>query len=641
MLVKNFDTVAGGYPPAIRKVFYSSDSSKGRDASREGAFSADGKLNIIVDASRRLGVSSVSLNIAPDGKEEREIPLDFTSSELGIDTFEVTLSLAELCENGDNGLFYYSISVNIGDRKLYTNTCNNVDYNFENEPKNKFRLLVFSPTFNVPRWLGSNIIYHIFVDRFANSNILGNMCDDIAKDVYRDWVPQFAEIPGGDVANDKFFGGDIEGILKKIDYLTSLGVGTVYLSPIFESPSNHRYDTSDYEHVDARIGGDASLIKLISFLEKKGMKVILDGVFNHTGSDSKYFDKFGKHTALGAYQSADSPYYDWFNFRNFPDEYECWWNIDIMPRLDHSNIRCRRFFTGERGIGAKYAELGIGGWRLDVADELNDDFLNEFRRSVKHASNNEAVIIGEVWENAADKISYGKRREYLRGYQLDSVMNYPIRTAIIDFVMNRDGRQLYNTLTEIYSSYPRIVADSLMNLLGTHDTERILTVLSGAGTDSMSNPELSSFRLNEMQKRVAKQRLKVASIIQYTVYGTPSLYYGDEVGLEGGRDPFCRLPYPWGDEDTELLDHYVKLGNIRKKHSAFDGGDFTVNDYGDGKFVYTRSNSKERIMIIANSSDRPFSVDIGGKCIDLLNGKRFSGRVEISPISARILKMQK
>lgn len=639
MLPKLTEQLGAGAAPVLYKMLYAPGADAAEDASALGAFPVTHRLELCICVPVRLGITSAMLRLCSDGEAMRELPLDIFDSRLGVDRYLLSLELSKLCGEASSGLFYYDIVLRRGRETLCSDTVNNVDMTLADEPGGQFMLLVYDADFTVPRWLGSKIIYHIFVDRFAKTGGDLSIRDDAVFN--SDWdgdVPSFAEKPGGEVANNDFFGGSLDGIVQRLDYLASLGVGTLYLSPIFEAYSNHRYDTGDYERVDALVGGDPALDRLLEAAAERGMKVILDGVFNHTGDDSRYFNRRGRYPETGAYQSPESPYFKWYNFRDYPDSYECWWNIRILPRLQHENADCRHYFTADDGIGARYIRRGVSGWRLDVADELSDEFLDEFRDSVKNASDGEAIIIGEVWENAADKQSYGHRRRYLQGHQLDSVMNYPLRNAIMGFVLYGDGRLLYNTLTAIYASYPPQVSHSLMNLLGTHDTERILTALADAGTDMMSNGELASFRLSESARELARRRLIVASTLQYTVYGTPSLYYGDEVGMEGGRDPFCRMPFPWGREDAVLLEHYRALGRVRRE-PVYSWGDFKVLDHGDGYFAFERTREGERIITAVNVSDRRHGFDLGShNYIDLLTNERYFENVTLDPLRAVVLK---
>ena len=250
----------------------------------------------------------------------------------------------------------------------------------------------------------------------------------------------------------------------------------------------------------------------------------------------------------------------------------------------------------------------------------------------------DALIIGEVWENAAEKVAYGTRRRYLRGKQLDSVMNYPVKNGIIDYIKNGNCNMLYNTLTELYSCYPRCVCDCLMNLLGTHDTERILTVLGGKSSEGLSNAELSTLRMSDDERIRAIKFLKIASAIQYTIYGFPSVFYGDEAGIEGYRDPFCRMPFPWGKECIELTEHYKALGKIRQENSVYAGGDFKVTAHDGGLFAFVRENEKEKIETIANRASFTIKYETDGKWLDLITGEAGEDAVTIESDSFRIIK---
>ena len=317
----------------------------------------------------------------------------------------------------------------------------------------------------------------------------------------------------------------------------------------------------------------------------------------------------------------------------------------IHPKLNHENEACRRYFTGKDGIVQKYLRRGAAGWRLDVADELSDNFLDELRASAKEVDP-EAVIIGEVWENAADKIAYGKRRRYFGGRQLDSVMNYPLKNAIVSFCLWGDGETLYNTLTELYSSYPTAVCHKLMNIVGTHDTERILTVLGSDGEEELTMAEKSVKKLSAKQRARGVALLKIASTIQYTAFGIPSLYYGDELGLEGYGDPFCRMPMPWSklseDYRAELLEHYRRLGRIRKEEKALSGGHFYVVHHSENAIAFVREGEDSRLLVAANRGENALCLDLPvGSCYrDLLSGNVYRDEVEIAPDAAMILRLE-
>ncbi len=595
------------------------NAQSGADVSKFGAFPKGDVLRLTVTAPRVLGCTAVVLRLCRDGQADTDTPFAYMGSELtnGLDTYELCLDTATLCGDRPSGLFYYELLLVRCADTLFSNTANNVDYTFGGRSESRFRLLIHEADFKVPAWFGQGVMYHAFVDRFFRGEgevDLQKGRGDRPAILNENWehgIPEYPPYPGAPLANNVFFGGNLWGVAQKLDYLDSLGVKVIYLSPIFKAYSNHKYDTGDYMQIDPGFGGEAAFAHLLTEAEKHGMKVILDGVFNHTGDDSLYFNRYGTYDTTGAYQSEDSPYEDWYKFRSFPDEYESWWGIPILPKLNPDAKACRTYFTGKDGVCAHYARMGLGGWRLDVADELSDRFLDELRVSVKEASQGEAVIIGEVWENAADKIAYGYRRRYFQGKQLDSVMNYPVRSGILAFVRDGDAEVLYDTLTELYASYPRQVSDALMNLLGTHDTERILTVLGSAPEDlELPNHVLAHASLSTPRREKALRLLGIAAMLQFTVFGIPSVYYGDEVGMEGYHDPFCRFPFPWHEVEgdtpldyrTEVLELYRSLGDLRRS-PAFHGGDFSILYHDPHAVAYERvavENPAERYVIAAN-----------------------------------------
>ncbi len=619
--------------PTIKK------SIKGKDRSSVSAFPCGTTITFTVETPRALGASAFVLRIAKDGERDRDIPLDFIENKRGVDVYETVLDTSLMCGTEENGLFYYEFLFLRGFDTLFTDTHNFVDYTLADNSAGRFILLVHKQDYTTPDWFGGRIMYHIFVDRFAKGEKECPVREDaILNEDWENGIMQYPEKAGDKLANNMFFGGTLWGVAEKLDYLKSLGVGIVYLSPIFEAYSNHKYDTGNYLKVDEMFGGDEAFEYLLEKAAELDIKIILDGVFNHTGDDSIYFDKYGRYGNTGAYSDAFSPYRNWYRFRRYPDEYEDWWGIKILPKLNHTVEDCRRYFTGADGVCEKYVKMGIGGWRLDVADELSDEFLDELRETVKKASDNEAIIIGEVWENAAEKISYSRRRRYLRGDQLDSVMNYPLRNGILDLLIYRDASLLGDVLKSIYASYPKCVCDSLMNLLGTHDTERILTMLGDCGKDvsDISNKEFSTMKLDANSRKRGISLLKLASVIQYTVYGVPSVFYGDEAGIEGYSDPFCRRTYPWGRENKELLAHYRKLGKIRTENNVFCKGEFEIEYCNGAVIIYSRYDESSKITVAVNASDKPFDFKLGKKATDILSGKSYSG--EIAPMSAVILK---
>lgn len=621
-----------------------------RDASIYGAFEYGSVISFEVSLSRMLGARGLTLRICRDGEGDIDIPLEFSGSDGVHDIYTMSLDTKTICREQSYGLFYYELLLLRGGNTLFTDSINNYDFNLSEREGNRFRLLVYECDYKTPASFGAGVMYHVFVDRFYRGE-----GEDVDKIVCREdaqmnpnWdtgIPQYAKIQGQPLKNNEFFGGTLWGVAQKLDYLESLGVKTIYLSPIFEAYSNHKYDTANYFAVDSMFGGDEALDNLIKKAKEKNIGIILDGVFNHTGDDSLYFNRKGKYDSLGAYNSENSPYKDWYHFKSWPDSYESWWGIEVLPKLNHQNDGCREMITGKDGVIRRYIKKGIAGWRLDVADELSDRVLDEIREGAKEESNDDAVIIGEVWENACDKIAYGKRRRYFSGRQLDSVMNYPLKNAIIAFCQYGDGEMLYNTLTEIYSSYPRCASDKLMNLLGTHDTERIITML---GSDiwelDESNDELSTKKLSRDKREYAIELLKIAAAIQYTVYGIPSVFYGDEVGLEGYHDPFCRMPYPWNDiegtDREEIRDYYTLLGKIRNENIAFDGGDFYIIQKNESSVVYAREK-EDNLVLVAVNRGKSYALDIpkDDKYTDLLTGRVYENSVRIAADTAMIFKV--
>lgn len=641
MLAKLYEDICGNARPRIKK-----HSAILGEASNIGAFPCGDRILISVYVPRALGAVCVIMRMNRDGETPREYELSFFETSLGTDVYKIELDTELMTGGSEDGLFYYDFVFRLdGDKRvLYTDSLNNVDLELSENEGTKFRLTVYDKDYKTPEWFGGGVMYQIFTDRFCRGAGDAPLRDDAKLD--SDWdngIPQFAEKAGDAVSNNVFFGGNLWGVCEKLPYLRSLGVTVIYLCPIFTAYSNHKYDTGDYLSVDPMFGGDEAFKKLVHDADECGMKIILDGVFNHTGVDSIYFNKFGTYDSIGAYQSQESEYYRWYNFKQWRESYEAWWGIEILPRLDHSFEPCRRFFTGSDGVAAKYIKMGISGWRLDVADELSNDFLDELRDTVKKVSDGKAVIIGEVWENAADKISYGERRRYLRGKQLDSVMNYPLRSAVIDYVRMGDAAILADTLTELWSSYPRTACDSLMNIVGTHDTERILTVLGGVESFGKTNRELSVMKMSSEQYFTAKKLLKVVSTIQYTVFGIPSLYYGDEAGVEGYHDPFCRKPFPWNSADTELTEHYRKLGGIRHGHRAYDRGDYKLIKAERGLIAFARISldGNDTVLTLANVGEGKEGLASvladGKKYIDLLTGDVFTSRSELESDRAVIL----
>ncbi|HCI63834.1 MAG TPA: alpha-glycosidase [Clostridiales bacterium] len=466
--------------------------------------------------------------------------------------------------------------------------------------------------FHTPVWARGATIYQIFPDRFRKSGD----CDLTGKltpyTVHPSWNEEVDWRPTEDdlVLNNDFFGGNFRGITEKLDYIADLGVTLLYLNPISKSFSSHRYDTGDYKTPDPMLGTEEDFAELCRQAHSRGIRVILDGVYSHTGSNSPYFNREGQFDSLGAYNSQESPYYSWYTFQHWPDRYTCWWNFDTLPTVNKLDPAFVQFIIAdEDSVVAHWMKLGADGFRLDVADELPDEFIRLLRRRIK-AINPDALLLGEVWEDASAKIAYNRRRTYFTAGELDSVMNYPFRTAIIDYVRGHDGgAALKETVMSIVENYPPEVVQCNMNLLGTHDTPRILTAL--VDDFNGTREEMSKRHLSRNQFDIAYDRLLMAAFLQYTLPGSPSLYYGDEAGMEGGRDPFNRRPYPWGRENTEILDHFRHLGKLRREHPAFRLGDIRFFQAGDRHIGFTRSYAGKTYRVCCNRSADPWEVRAG------------------------------
>ena len=481
-----------------------------------------------------------------------------------------------------------------------------------------------------PEWLKGGIIYQIFPDRF---NASGSAKENIPEERYlvenKEKEPEYRQIKGEKlVLGNDFYGGDLKGIEEKLPYLASLGASVIYLNPIFEASSNHRYNTGNYEKIDPMLGTEADFISLCEKANKFGIKIILDGVFSHTGDDSEYFKS--------AQASRESPYYSWYKFKNWPDDYHSWWGVETLPEVEETNDNYIDYICGDFGILRKWLRLGAGGWRLDVADELPDKFLDALNRAVKQEKS-DAYILGEVWEDASNKISYGERRRYLLGGQLDSVMNYPFSDAIINYAKGGSAYDISETVLNIIENYPKPAVDLLMNHIGTHDTPRILTRL-GAEHFPSSREAQSGARLNEEQRERAIKRLKTALVLQFTLPGIPSIYYGDEAGLEGFGDPFCRAFYPWGRENEELLSFYRALGELRRGSSVFKSGSFSLIKAEESALVYAREDNGERLVIALNSGEKTAEIQLEGGLKTIFGKEITDGKLYLFQNEFSILK---
>jgi len=464
------------------------------------------------------------------------------------------------------------------------------------EPPWSYQITVYDAAFHVPDWLRHGVMYQIFPDRFyqkreyplTQSRIEKKRNDYI---LHEDWdeTPIFGPDPRtGEIMNNDFFGGNLAGIEAKLPYLKDLGISIIYLNPIFEAYSNHRYDTGDYMKIDALLGTRDDFTSLCDEARKLGIRIILDGVFNHTGSDSLYFNKDGHYNSIGAYQSSSSRYRNWYDFEKYPVKYKCWWGILTLPDINENDPGYKKFIVSDEDAVVKHwLRQGASGWRLDVVDELPGEFVKELREHIKQ-TDNDSVIIGEVWEDASNKVSYGKRREYLQGYELDSVMNYVLKNALIAFMLgNIDAARFNAEIWKITENYPKECYHSLMNIIGGHDVMRILTIMSEP-PEGLTRRQKSLHKPSSYKHRLGMKRLKLLSLIQMTFPGAPCVYYGDEAGVTGFEDPFNRSSFPWAGMNREVFEWYKRIISLRNSNAFLRTGGFITVFAKGTAFAYVR-----------------------------------------------------
>ncbi|MBQ3055293.1 MAG: glycoside hydrolase family 13 protein [Oscillospiraceae bacterium] len=534
---------------------YLFDSIKSRDP--HGAVCTGTQVVIRVSLLRTaLHSPSIWLRYEAQSRE-MTLPLVWEKLDCGYDVYSCVVDTADA-----TGLIWCRITA-----LDFAGGCVNVGETFQ--------ITVYAPGYETPEWYAKGVTYHAFVDRFCRGGAPLVSDPDYIVHQSVEETPVFLPDENGIVRNNDIYGGNLQGIIEKLDYLNSLGVRTIYLSPIFEAWSNHKYNTADYHRIDPHFGNESDLEELCSRAKEYGMRVILDGVFNHTGSDSVYFNREGRYDSVGAFQSETSPYRQWYSF--FEGGYESWWGIDTLPSINEQTPSYLDFIIeNECSVIAKWMQCGISGWRLDVADELPDEFLAALRHRVRKL-NQDAVVIGEVWEDASNKIAYSKRRPYFTEHELDGVMNYPLKDGILAFLNGGiGGIELGRNLEVLLDHYPKESQRCLMNLIGTHDTARALTVLGSPQHLYADKAFKAEFRMSEAERALAIKKLKLAVCLQYVFPGSPSIYYGDEVGMEGFEDPLNRRFYPWGKEDRELLKFYQMMGKIKCEQESLHNGKFCV-----------------------------------------------------------------
>ena len=538
-----------------------------------------------------------------DGRPALSVPMTIKEQKGAYHIYEGSFSFPE------TGLYFYHFYIKKaegGFRLFKAGDSTNM------EAGDQWQVSCVPKDFTTPDWAKGAVIYQLFPDRFYKSG----ECDLTGKlepyTVHRNWYDEvdWRPTPEGEVLNNDFFGGNFKGITEKMDYIASLGVDILYLNPISKSFSSHRYDTGDYKTPDPMLGTEEDFTAMCDAAHARGIKVILDGVYSHTGSDSLYFNKKRTFDSVGAYNSPDSPYYNWYTFHQYPNSYNCWWNFDTLPTVKKMQPDFVDYIiSGEDSVVEHWLKLGADGYRLDVVDELPNEFVKLLKDRIR-AIRPDALLIGEVWEDASNKEAYGVRRRYFVDGVLDSCMNYPFRTAILNFLKERDdGRSFREAVMTILENYPPQVVACNMNMLGTHDTARILTAL--VDDFDGSREEKARRYLSRNQRDLAQQRLLMASFLQYMLPGAPSLYYADETGMEGYKDPFNRRPYPWGRENRELLSHHRQLGKLRKEQDALRLGELEFFQASDQKLGFSRSFEGCKLRIYVNRSSDTWEVPAG------------------------------
>lgn len=523
-------------------------------------------IRVFVEALDSNNIDEVSLRLWNENKGESFVRM-FKSS-------EDSRVYQAVINSGSKGLLWYYFSIEYKSVVYFYSRNDNrvsgegiLDY----IPMHSYQITVYGESFEVPKWYREGVMYQIFPDRFYKSENYKNPDSNNVKykNVHVNWndKPSLNNDPiTGKLANDDYFGGNLSGIIERLDYLHKLGVTIIYLNPIFEASSNHRYNTADYNKIDPMLGNVEIFHELCDKAEEMGISIILDGVFSHTGSDSIYFNKDGNYNSLGAYQSQKSPYYTWYRFNEYPDDYDCWWGVKTLPNVNELDDSYLDFMLeGEFSVVKNWLRIGARGWRLDVADELPNEFIKKLRFASKRAKV-DSVIIGEVWEDASNKFSYDQYQEYLLGDELDSVINYPFRNLVLNFLMGKiDADSLYNGSMSLCENYPAHVFYSTMNILGTHDVTRLFTMFN---------------------KNIGLQKLAVA--IQMTCPGVPCIYYGDETSMEGEIDPLNRDTFPWADMNYEMIDYYKNLIDLRSQIPALGKGKYIPQYFSKNIFAYIR-----------------------------------------------------
>jgi len=508
------------------------------------------------------------------------------------------------------GPIWYSFLIYDHHRHLYygnaPDLCGGVGALWPQEPPG-FQITVYDAAFAPPAWMRRAVVYQVFPDRFAKGDP-SPLPVPAERALYPDWsmkpeIPADFDDPAADPEGKSldFFGGNLDGIRRKLPYLASLGVTALYLNPIFAARTNHRYDTTDYREIDPMLGTRADFRRLCADARERGIRLLLDGVFSHTGSRSVYF--------LSAKENPDSPFRGWFQFTRWPEEYACWWGVKTLPNtVEEAPGYLDFMLRAPDAVARHWLKEGASGWRLDVADELPPVFLREMRRAAKE-SDPQAAVVGEVWENASNKVAYGEMRCYCAGDTLDSVMNYPLRKALLEFLTGAaNARDTRRRIEGLYECYPKPFQDALMNLMGSHDRPRILNVLAGRTGDGMPRAEQGGIALKPEERIKAEALEKLFFGFLCAWPGMPTVYYGDEVGMEGANDPFCRGTFPWGKENNALSASFRRRIAQRKANRALTDGAWRLESPHPDCLAVVRSLDDAYAVYAMNRGEKAVSV---------------------------------
>ena len=548
-------------------------------------------------------------------KEDADFDYSYTEMKKTQNGYEIDI-------NFDNfGHFWYNFKLLFDNYQMFVSkTYNNYSVCCYHNKGEDFLQLVTRKEYTCTNSMQGGLIYQIFVDRFCKSGQVKSREPLIFRDDWGGGIQKNTTDPL--VINLEVFGGNFKGITSKLGYLEELGVTTIYLNPIGMANSSHKYDTADYMRVDPMFGTEADFKTLVDKAKEKGMQIVFDGVYNHTGSDSIYFNRYGRFDTLGAYKSQKSKFFGWYDFINYPNEYYSWWGIDTLPKIKEDCKDFQEYIAGENGVLDKFMKLGVAGVRLDVVDEINDEFTKKISdRVLKYGE--DKVVMGEVWEDASTKVSYSRRRKYFTNNELNSVMNYPVKETILSYIKNKDPYELCSTLRMLRNNYPKPVLDNLMNFLSTHDTGRMYTdLLNFAGGN----------------KIVATKLMKIASLLTFTLPGVPSIFYGDEYGMEN-NDNSSRGCFDWKNYKNEIYDWYKKLSGIRK-FKVMKDGEMNILYSDQGKFVFERISNDERIIVLTNMKNSTLKIELEGNFVSYLSGKKIKS-LKLNEFDVEILIEQK